>query len=78
MSTVSAQVPNSIHRQLRELAEREGVSIDQLVATAVVEKTSALMTLDYLKARGRRGSWEKFEAAMASVPDVEAEEYDRL
>ncbi len=78
MSTVSAQIPNSIHRQLGELAEREGVSVDQLVASAVVEKTSALMTLDYLEARGSRGSWEKFDAAMASVPDVEPEDRDRL
>ncbi len=78
MSTVSAQIPNSIHRQLDELAEREGVSVDQLVAAAVVEKTSALMTLDYLEARGSRGSWKKFDAAMASVPDVEPEDRDRL
>ena len=78
MSTVSAQIPNSIRRQLDELAEKEGVSVDQLVASAVVEKTSALMTLDYLKARGRRGSWKKFDAAMASVPDVEPEDRDRI
>ena len=78
MSTVSAQIPNSIRRQLDELAEREGVSVDQLVASAVVEKTSALMTLDYLEARGRRGSWEKFDAALASVPDVEPDDRDRI
>ena len=78
MSTVSVQIPNSIHRQLDKLAEQEGVSVDQLVAAAVVEKTSALMTLDYVKARGDRGSWEKFDAAMASVPDVEPDEHDRL
>ena len=78
MSTVSAQIPNSIRRQLDELAEQEGISLDQLVASAIVEKTSALMTLDYLKARGRRGSWEKFDAAMASVPDVEPDDRDRI
>ncbi len=78
MSTVSAKIPNSIRRQLDELAEREGVSVDQLVAAAVVEKTSALMTLGYLEARGSRGSWGKFDAAMASVPDVEPEDRDRL
>jgi post-segregation antitoxin (ccd killing protein) len=78
MSTVSAKIPNSIHRQLAELARREGISIEQLVTAAIVEKASALMTLDYLEARGRRGSWEKFDAAMAKVPDVEPEERDRL
>ena len=78
MSTVSAKIPNSIYRQLAELARREGISIEQLVTAAIVEKASALMTLDYLEARGQRGSWEKFDAAMAKVPDVEPEDRDRL
>ena len=78
MSTVSVQLPNSIHRQLGDLAKREGISVGQLITAAVVEKTAALMTLEYLEERGKRGSWEKFEAALATVPDVEPEEYDRL
>ncbi len=78
MSAVTVQLPNSIHKQLAELARREGVSVDQLITTAVVEKTAALMTLDYVEERAKRGSWEKFEAALASVPDVEPEEYDKL
>ena len=78
MSTVSAQIPDSIHRQLSELADREGISVDQLVTTAVVEKASALMTLEYLEERGKKGSWDKFDAALASVPDVEPDADDRL
>ncbi len=78
MSTVNVQIPNSIHKQLAGLAKREGVSVDQLITTAVVEKAAALMTLDYLEERAKRESWEKFEAALASVPDVEPEEYDKL
>ena len=74
MSTVSVRLPNSIHRHLDDLARREGVSVDQLIASAVVEKTASLMTLEYLKERGKRGSWEKFEAALASVPA----DYDKL
>jgi hypothetical protein len=38
---------------------------------------SALMTEDYLKERARRGSRAKYEAALAQVPDVEPDEYDR-
>ena len=78
MSTVSVQLPNSIYRQLDQLARREGTSVEQLITTAVVEKTAALMTLGYLEERAKRGSWDKFDAALASVPDVEPEEYDKL
>lgn len=78
MSTVSVQLPNSIYQQLDQLARREGTSVEQLITTAVVEKTAALMTLGYLEERAKRGSWEKFDAALASVPDVEPEDYDKL
>ncbi len=41
MSTLSLRLPNSLHEGARELAEREGVSINQLVASALAEKMSA-------------------------------------
>jgi hypothetical protein len=78
MSTLSLRLPNSLHRQLRELAKREGISINQFISSAVGEKMAALMTAEYLADRARRGSREKFEAALAQVPDVEPEDFDRL
>ena len=55
MSTLSLRLPNSLHERARELAEREGISINQLIATALAEKRSALMTEEYLEVRARRG-----------------------
>lgn len=78
MSTLSVTLPNSLHRQLEELAQREGISLDQFIATAVAEKMSALMTEDYLENRAKRGSRAKYEAALREVPDVEPDERDRL
>jgi hypothetical protein len=78
MSTVSLRLPNSLHRGVKELAKREGVSMNQIIATAVAEKLSALMTADYLEERASRGSRERFEAVLGKVPDIEAEERDRL
>ncbi|MEW6220979.1 MAG: YlcI/YnfO family protein [Thermodesulfobacteriota bacterium] len=56
MSTLSLRLPASLHRELRNLASREGVSINQFIATAVAEKVAALLTEDYLQARAGRGS----------------------
>ncbi|HEX9700205.1 MAG TPA: toxin-antitoxin system HicB family antitoxin [Acidobacteriota bacterium] len=78
MSTLSLRLPESLHKKLKELAQREGVSINQLISTAVAEKVSALMTLDYLEARAARGSREKFDAVLAKVADVEPPDYDAL
>lgn len=78
MSTLSVRLPNSLHQQLREWAKREGTSINQLISSAVAEKLSALLTVEYLQERGQRGNRKKFEAALRTVPDVEPEDFDRL
>ena len=78
MSTMSLRLPESLHKRVRELAEQEGVSINQFVATAVAEKMSALMAQEYLEERATRGSREKFERVMDKVKDRAAEANDRL
>lgn len=78
MNTISLQLPDSLHKRVKELAEKERVSIDQFVASAIAEKISAFMTKEYLETRAKRGSKEKFEQTMAKIPDVEPEECDRL
>ena len=78
MSTLSLRIPNSLHSELRDLAEREGVSINQMISAAVGEKVAALKTLDYIRERARRGSRQLFDAVLAKVPDVEPLEFDRL
>ena len=78
MSTISLRLPESLHKRVRELAKREDVSINQLIATALAEKLSALMTVEYLEGRAKRGSRRRFERAMSKVRDVKAEERDEL
>jgi hypothetical protein len=78
MSAISLRLPESLHRQARELAQRENVSINQLIATALAEKMSALMAEEYIKARAARGKRAAFEAVLAQVPDIEPDEQDRM
>lgn len=77
MTTLSLRLPASIHRRLAEVAEREGVSINQLISSAVAEKMSALMTEEYLEIRAQRGSRARFLAGLAKVPDLDPEPADR-
>lgn len=78
MGTMSLRLPRSLHRRLRELAEEEGVSMNQLINAAVAEKLSALMTVEYLEERAARADREKFEAVLAKVPDAEPRSGDEL
>ena len=76
MSTISLRIPESLHRQVRELAREEGVSINQLITSALGEKMAALMTVEYLEERAARGDRAKFDRVMGKVRDVEPEPGD--
>jgi uncharacterized protein (DUF1778 family) len=78
MGTLSLRLPESLHRRLSEVAEREGVSINQLISSAVAEKMSALLTEECLSTRAARGSRSRFLEALSKVPDAEPERNDRI
>ncbi len=78
MSHLNVQLPDSLYKSLQTLAEQDGISVDQFIATAVAEKLAAMMTETYLEDLAKQGSREKYEAVLAKVPDVEPEPYDQL
>ena len=78
MSTLSLRLPNSLHEQIRLLAKKEGISINQFVASAAAEKMAALLTEEYIERRAKRASLEKFQAVLNKVPDIDPEDHDRL
>jgi predicted transcriptional regulator len=78
VSTISLRLPESLHERVRELAEKEGVSINQLITTALAEKLSALLTEEFLEKRAKRGSRRKFERALARVRDAEPDDSDKV
>ena len=78
MSTLSLRLPDSLHREVKSLAQKEGVSINQFISSAVAEKMSALLTESYLKERSLKGDKRSFLKAMSKVPDVEPIDEDKL
>jgi hypothetical protein len=77
MSALSIRLPESLHKYAREYAAQEGISVNQLISTALAEKLSALATEDFLESRAKRGSRKRFDAALAKVPDAAADMPDR-
>ncbi len=49
MTTLNLTLPNSIQRHLQEMADLDGVPVNQFVMSAVVEKISALTAETYLR-----------------------------
>ena len=78
MSNLSLRLPDSLHRKIRQLAEQDDISINQFIATAVAEKTAALLTVDYLEERARRADPKLVDRLLSRVPDGPPEPGDEL
>lgn len=78
MGALSLRLPESIHRHIREIAKAEGVSINQLISSAITEKISAIMTEEYLIKRAERANLKDMEAILNSVADREPLAGDEL
>jgi len=76
MSTISLRLPDSLHEEIRKLAKRENISINQLATLAIAEKIAALDTADYLMRRASRADKKKFLRAMSKVADEEPDYQD--
>lgn len=77
MATLSLRLPDSYHTMVKEIAEKDEISINQFIISAVAEKISALETQDYLEKRAEQGSKDKFLSVLSKVPDKEPQENDR-
>ena len=78
MSTLSIRLPNSLHQHAKRLAQTEGVSVNQLVSSALAEKLSALDAERYLNERATRGRDVDINVILAKVPNTEPELKDRI
>jgi predicted DNA-binding protein len=78
MSTLSLRLPDSLHEQIKKLAKQDGISINQFVSSAVAEKMSALMTVDYLEKRTGKSSKSKFKKALSKIKNIEPETFDKI
>ena len=73
MTALTIRLPNSLHAKIRELALRDGVSVNQFIASAAGEKLASVLTVDYLRqeaAQGRRKDFDRFMNAVPDVPDA--------
>lgn len=77
-ATYPLRLSRSVLRAAKETAAREGVSLNQLIATAVAEKLSALRTEDLLAERAARGDWDRVRAILDRVGTEPPREGDEL
>lgn len=78
MSAINVKLPDSLHKMAKKAAQKDRITLNQLITSAVAEKLSSLTTEEYLQARAKRASRHKFLRALSQVPAREPEPRDRL
>lgn len=68
MSSLNLRLPDSIHRHIKEIAKKDGVSINLFIASAVSEKLSALTTEEYIATRAKSSRKGAFKKVLNRVP----------
>lgn len=76
MTALTIRLPNSIHESIKVLARRDGISVNQFIASAAAEKMASFQTLEYLRSEAALGTREDFEKFLRLVPDVPAQAGD--
>jgi len=66
--TLQVNIPDSLLRQTAELAERQQVTVDQVVAAALSAQVSAAAIRPSIAERAKRVNWQKVDEILARVP----------
>ena len=78
MTTIKANVPDYLAKLATEAAEKEKISLDQVVALALASQVSAWKVRDDVATRAKRGARQEFDRILSRVPDVPPQPGDEL
>ena len=61
MKTLEAQVPDILVEEVKELAAKQNVTVDQIVSLALAAQVSAWRTRESIASRKKRVDWQKVD-----------------
>ena len=68
--TLQVDIPDSLVRQTNELAERQHVSVDQVVAAALSAQISSAPARPSIAERAKRVKWQRVDEILDRVPAI--------
>ncbi|HCK83424.1 MAG TPA: hypothetical protein DHW63_02550 [Hyphomonadaceae bacterium] len=78
MSNYRLRLPEALMRDVRQMAEDQGVSIGQFLSTQIAERIGELKALHHVRARTARAAPSRAAAVLALVPDRPPLEGDEI
>ena len=75
--TLHIEIPDAIARQARDLAAREHITVDSLIAAALTAQLDHAPHRPTIAERAARVDWQKVDAILARVPAREPASEDQ-
>ena len=72
------RLPRSVKQAVERWARKEGISMNQFMATAVAEKLSVLESAQFFEDRAKRADYERFDRIMSCKGGEPPREDDRI
>jgi hypothetical protein len=64
-AVIQLRLPRSVKNGVERWAKLDGISMNQLIASAVAEKLSALETAEFFEVRAKRADFARFDRIMS-------------
>ncbi len=77
-SAYPLRLPRSVKMEVERRAKKDGVSVNQFVATAVAEKLAAMSTAEFFSDRRNRANFEAFDRLMRRKGGEPPQSDDRM
>jgi hypothetical protein len=78
MSRLTVRLPDTLHRQLANLADQEGVSLNQYIVYALTRQTTLAYTVQAVPAEEINQQRASFAALLQSLGQASAAEIDQV
>lgn len=78
MTELVIKLPSKLHQKVCEVSKMNNIPIDEFIAASLANKLYKIIPDPYLEERAKRATGEGFSIVLSQVPDVPAEEYDKL
>ncbi|MGH1365358.1 MAG: toxin-antitoxin system HicB family antitoxin [Calditrichia bacterium] len=78
MGKLQLRLPDQIHKKVRKIAERESLSINQILVNSISNEIIRYESLRFFEDRSSGFKLDDFLKALEEIPDTEPDKRDRL
>lgn len=78
MVTIITEIPDTLFRQAKSIAESEEISFDEFISLALSSQVSSWNVEKSFAKCAKKGDWEKAREILGKALNIEADDFDRI